>query len=390
MPPEISAAYEILARARQNPLSVPRETPTRPGWPQPTMPPGTQPVDPMLSNYDHPYHHHHHLVPPPVYHIQTPAPALISTPHAFPTDSRFAEFGPFTLSSFARLKNIPGKSAPSGPSLDPSYPGMAAPSPRLVSHTQEDEVSDENSTISSLGRGGGGENKPKKMLRRRAKAIDPVYAQLHKETMIGLMEKYGPVVWYSFAKDPYLVARKERTLFALRQIFRRWNPDFSIDFHYITETDSWEPVRGEQAEIERRVELRRLCHAERVRVHRFKMYEKWCSKNKGQEQKFYTYESRKLTPSDRAAAAKLKENAAAKRMQKEFHKSNKEMEPPKRGRWTLEEDAALTKAVQKFGRDWTAVASLVHGRERSQCSQRWLKNVDPEVVFSSNRAYEAS
>jgi hypothetical protein len=73
------------------------------------------------------------------------------------------------------------------------------------------------------------------------------------------------------------------------------------------------------------------------------------------------------------------------RKHKDLHKSNKEMEPQNRGRWTLEEDAALTKAVQKHGREWNAVASLVPGRARSQCSQRWLKNVDPEMLFSSNR-----
>jgi hypothetical protein len=269
MPPEISAAYEILARARQNPLSVPQAAPAPLGWPQPVTPPGTQPVDPMLPNYDHRYHHHHRLVQLPVY----PTPAPRSTSHAFPTDSHSAEFGPFTPPYF-----------PPGPGIDHSYPGMAVSRPRLASYTQEDEASNENSTISSLG--DGGEIRLKKMPRKQARAIDPVYATLHKETMIGLMEKYGPVIWYSFAKDPYLDARKERTLFALRQIFRRWNPDFSDDFHYITETDTWEPIRGEQAEIERRVELRRLCHAERAKSHRFKMYEK-CHKGKEEEQSLH-------------------------------------------------------------------------------------------------------
>jgi S-ribosylhomocysteine lyase LuxS involved in autoinducer biosynthesis len=45
--------------------------------------------------------------------------------------------------------------------------------------------------------------------------------------------------------------------------------------------------------------------------------------------------------------------------------------------WKLEEDAKLTKAVQKLGKKWAVVAVLVPGRSDKQCSQRWLRSLDP-------------
>jgi myb proto-oncogene protein len=47
------------------------------------------------------------------------------------------------------------------------------------------------------------------------------------------------------------------------------------------------------------------------------------------------------------------------------------------GKWTPDEDAKLTKAVKKYGKDWVAVAALVPGRSNVQCYQRWTKNLDP-------------
>jgi hypothetical protein len=58
--------------------------------------------------------------------------------------------------------------------------------------------------------------------------------------------------------------------------------------------------------------------------------------------------------------------------------------------WTPEEDVKLTSALtntpkNKWGKnDWTAVAALVSGRTRSQCSKRWhdtlVSNIDPATA----------
>jgi myb proto-oncogene protein len=47
------------------------------------------------------------------------------------------------------------------------------------------------------------------------------------------------------------------------------------------------------------------------------------------------------------------------------------------GRWREEEDAKLTDAVQKHGKDWVAVAALVPGRNNVQCCHRWVDGLDP-------------
>jgi myb proto-oncogene protein len=44
----------------------------------------------------------------------------------------------------------------------------------------------------------------------------------------------------------------------------------------------------------------------------------------------------------------------------------------KKGTWTQEEDAKLTDAVKKHGKDWVAVAELVSSRTNAQCYQRWI------------------
>jgi hypothetical protein len=50
-------------------------------------------------------------------------------------------------------------------------------------------------------------------------------------------------------------------------------------------------------------------------------------------------------------------------------------------RWKPEEDAKLTEAVKKHGKYcWVAVAAQVPGRTRNQCRQRWVKKVDPANV----------
>ncbi len=45
--------------------------------------------------------------------------------------------------------------------------------------------------------------------------------------------------------------------------------------------------------------------------------------------------------------------------------------------WKAEEDAKLTKAVKKHGKDWVAVAAMVPGRTNERCHLRWVNKVDP-------------
>jgi hypothetical protein len=47
------------------------------------------------------------------------------------------------------------------------------------------------------------------------------------------------------------------------------------------------------------------------------------------------------------------------------------------GKWTPEEDATLTEAVKKHGKNWVAIAAMVPGRTDIQCRPRWIYTVDP-------------
>jgi hypothetical protein len=47
------------------------------------------------------------------------------------------------------------------------------------------------------------------------------------------------------------------------------------------------------------------------------------------------------------------------------------------GKWKPEEDAKLTKAVEKYGKEWGAVAAMVPGRTNDQCRSRWTNILDP-------------
>jgi hypothetical protein len=49
----------------------------------------------------------------------------------------------------------------------------------------------------------------------------------------------------------------------------------------------------------------------------------------------------------------------------------------KKGKWTPEEDTALTEAVNKYGNKWVAVAAMVSGRTNEQCRNRWVQTLDP-------------
>jgi hypothetical protein len=54
----------------------------------------------------------------------------------------------------------------------------------------------------------------------------------------------------------------------------------------------------------------------------------------------------------------------------------------RRGKWTPEEDELLKKAVLRYGRSWTKVASMVPGRTPNQCSIRWDVSVCPDVAHT--------
>jgi hypothetical protein len=64
------------------------------------------------------------------------------------------------------------------------------------------------------------------------------------------------------------------------------------------------------------------------------------------------------------------------------------------GRWTREEDAALTSAVAKtcktecgkeINKDWVAISALVPGRTRMQCIMRWQNAFDQKIDRASRR-----
>jgi hypothetical protein len=50
-----------------------------------------------------------------------------------------------------------------------------------------------------------------------------------------------------------------------------------------------------------------------------------------------------------------------------------------KGKWTPEEDAKLTDAVQQLGKDWVAVAAMIPGRNNALCRQRWIQSLDPDI-----------
>jgi hypothetical protein len=51
------------------------------------------------------------------------------------------------------------------------------------------------------------------------------------------------------------------------------------------------------------------------------------------------------------------------------------------GKWTPDEDKALKHAVEIYnGKNWDAIASLVPGRTRKQCTNRWYNALDPSIA----------
>lgn len=52
---------------------------------------------------------------------------------------------------------------------------------------------------------------------------------------------------------------------------------------------------------------------------------------------------------------------------------------PRKGRWTTEEDDALTRAVALFGTKWSRVSPLVPGRTDVQCRERWVNGLSAGI-----------
>jgi hypothetical protein len=53
----------------------------------------------------------------------------------------------------------------------------------------------------------------------------------------------------------------------------------------------------------------------------------------------------------------------------------------RKGKWTTEEDSTLKDAVEKHnGKNWAAISELVPGRTNRQCCSRWVKYLDPSRI----------
>jgi hypothetical protein len=50
-------------------------------------------------------------------------------------------------------------------------------------------------------------------------------------------------------------------------------------------------------------------------------------------------------------------------------------------KWNPEEDAKLLEAVEEFGQVWVAVAALFPGRTNTQCRQRWVNHLNPDINY---------
>jgi myb proto-oncogene protein len=52
-----------------------------------------------------------------------------------------------------------------------------------------------------------------------------------------------------------------------------------------------------------------------------------------------------------------------------------------KGKWTVEEDAKLTEVVEELGKDWVRVAAMVLVRTNQQCRSRWVESLDPNITL---------
>jgi hypothetical protein len=56
------------------------------------------------------------------------------------------------------------------------------------------------------------------------------------------------------------------------------------------------------------------------------------------------------------------------------------------GKWVDDEDIKLKDAVQTYGvKNWSAIAALVPGRTKNQCSQRWHNTLNPSIAVANSR-----
>jgi hypothetical protein len=53
---------------------------------------------------------------------------------------------------------------------------------------------------------------------------------------------------------------------------------------------------------------------------------------------------------------------------------------PKKAKWTIPEDRALTSSLQELGTtNWPLVAAALPGRSSKQCRERWTSQLDPSL-----------
>lgn len=60
----------------------------------------------------------------------------------------------------------------------------------------------------------------------------------------------------------------------------------------------------------------------------------------------------------------------------------------KKGQWSKSEDESLTHGVQRYGYQWTKVATCVSSRSADQCAKRWQQSLDPRLDRSEWRGEE--
>jgi hypothetical protein len=83
---------------------------------------------------------------------------------------------------------------------------------------------------------------------------------------------------------------------------------------------------------------------------------------------------------DWAAISELVPGRTKQQCQNRWHdnlRSKTDEATARTGRWTKEEDSTLKDAVEEHnGKDWTAMSTLVPGRTKQQCKNRWYSALD--------------
>ena len=74
-------------------------------------------------------------------------------------------------------------------------------------------------------------------------------------------------------------------------------------------------------------------------------------------------------------ARHVSEDATAAQCQARYQRS---LDPTiRRGPWSAEEDTQLNRAVEVFGRSWMDVCAWVPGRSNEQCRERYQETINP-------------